>query len=460
VATRSPTQIHPYWGIYATSALLPNVAGSPTQKATLQVGDQAYVSSESMPYYCTTATLGAAVWSAFGMGLGPANFDAFSRLRTSAPSTIFDSKLIYDTQPQFWTEAGTGTSTWSQPDARVRLAVTPGQTRTRQTKRWFTYEPGKSQLVLVTFNLNGASVNVSKRVGQFSDTDGIFLEIDGAGTVNLVRRSGSSVPTVTVPQAAWNLDKLDGTGPSGLTLDLSKTQILVIDYQWLGVGTIRIGFQINGTLYYVQQFNNANTATGTAVYMSTPNLPIRYQIVSTTGSGNMDCICATVISEGGQSEGTSYSYPRNTTTPNIASGASAGILHIRPYATNPRVTIKPVGMSLLNNANSNTLWQLVINPTFANPQPVFAAPGSPMNYCDLSDTITGAYTANTGIIIASGLMSSLDRQTDLLDFANPAALFLGTDVAGTTVDFVSLIVTNLGNNNETYRATISWIAIP
>lgn len=62
----STVQKHWYWGIVATAADLPNVAGSPTQSAALNVGDQAYVSSSSLVYYCTNATLGAAVWQVFG----------------------------------------------------------------------------------------------------------------------------------------------------------------------------------------------------------------------------------------------------------------------------------------------------------------------------------------------------------------------------------------------------------
>jgi hypothetical protein len=62
VATRSPTSYHASWGDFATTALLPNVAGSPTQSATLEHGDTAAIAGSSALYMCVVPTLGAAIW--------------------------------------------------------------------------------------------------------------------------------------------------------------------------------------------------------------------------------------------------------------------------------------------------------------------------------------------------------------------------------------------------------------
>lgn len=69
MATRSPTEHHPHWGTYGSTANLPNVAGSPTQNGALEAGDIAFVSGAGL-YVCDSATLGAAVWSAAGGGGG------------------------------------------------------------------------------------------------------------------------------------------------------------------------------------------------------------------------------------------------------------------------------------------------------------------------------------------------------------------------------------------------------
>ena len=138
------------------------------------------------------------------------------------------------------------------------------------------------------------------RMGLFDDNNGIFLQRSN-NTISLVVRSnvsGSPSDSNYATQANWNIDKMDGTGLSGLTLDFSKSQILTFDFEWLGVGCVRVGFVVDGNVFYCHQFNHANNITG--VYMSTPNLPLRYQIEN-TGSGiasSIECICCAVLSEG------------------------------------------------------------------------------------------------------------------------------------------------------------------
>ena len=176
------------------------------------------------------------------------------------------------------------------------------------------YQPGKVQEIVVTFNLISQDSGVTKRVGYFDANNGIYLEDDGSDYY-IVRRtstSGSAVNT-RVAQADWNIDSFDGTGPSGVTIDFTKTQILFIDMEWLGVGRVRVGFVVDGIIYYAHEFLNANNLT--LVYMSTPNLPIRWEI-SNDGSGaasSMDCICCTAISEGGKQDNGIIRYASTTT---------------------------------------------------------------------------------------------------------------------------------------------------
>lgn len=449
MATRSPIAFHAYWGIFATYNALPNVAGSSTQNATLQVGDQAYVTSTAMLYFCTSATLGAATWAA--MALSNSNFDAFGRLRVSNPQTIFDSKLVYDAQPLYWAEAQTGgaaAGVWSGTDARVRLTVTAGQTSLRQSRRFFNYQPGKSQLIFCTFNLNGGVAGTAKRAGYFDSTNGLFLELDGATTVNFVRRSSSSVPTTTVPQGSWNLDRMNGTGPSGITLNFSQTQILVIDFEWLGVGSARMGFVVNGQIVYAHRFDNANV--NGAVYMSTPNLPIRYEIDATGGgAGSIDCICSSVSSEGGiQSAGTKFGFALPARVTGVGNGAAATLLSIRHNGSFPRVTIIPTNVGPLADSNGTSRWELLYNPTLVGATWAAATRG----YCDI-DT---AGSATGGTVIGAGVFSN-STPASSLDLIN-TTLTLGADVAGTS-DVISLLVTNTSGGNANYMAAIDWIAL-
>jgi hypothetical protein len=241
--------------------------------------------------------------------------DAFGRLRVSNPVTIFDSKQIWDdpdiaasaeNQPLFFDNqeiSGGGTATAFDVDrAETTLSVTADTAgvRVRQTKRRLNYQPGKSLLSLVSFIFGAQSAGITKRAGLFDDNNGIFLE-DSGTAYNIVRRTyvtGSAVDTA-VAKANWNLDKLDGTGASGVTIDFTKTQILVIDIEWLGVGRVRVGFVFDGLVVYAHEFLNANTLA--AVYMSTPNLPLRSEIQNdgTGTDASLKLIGASVISEGG-----------------------------------------------------------------------------------------------------------------------------------------------------------------
>ena len=79
-----------------------------------------------------------------------------------------------------------------------------------------------------------------------------------------------------MPQSQWNLDKMDGTGPSGYNLDLSKMQMFFIDYTWYGAGTIRWGLRgTEGRITYVHRApqNNVNQES----WMRTGNLSTRYE---------------------------------------------------------------------------------------------------------------------------------------------------------------------------------------
>jgi hypothetical protein len=465
MATRSPTPVHSYWGnTFAAYAQLPNVAGATIQSPTLEVGDTAYIPSASALFVCIDATLGAAVWSAMTSGLTSANFDAFGRLRVSNPTTIFDSKLVYDDQPLYWTEEQTGGAPpggYDQPNACVTLSV-PGagagaETSVRQTRRFFTYQPGKSQLIYQTFNANNVQANTIKRIGYFDATNGFFFELDGTTIVgsglSFVRRSSSSNPDVPVPQASWNLDTLDGSGgslnPSGVNLKVNAVQILVIDFEWLGVGSARMGFVINGQIIYAHRFDCANIQQN--VYMQTPNLPLRYEIEGTgDGAGSLDCICGTVISEGGlQGTGAAFGFysPR---TGNIANNASTTLLSIQHLAGVKRVTIIPTQVGPITAGNGASQWALLYNPTFTT-APTW---GTSRGFCEI-DTAGQADLAS-GTVIAAGVFSQNTGSVDLI--LRDTTLTLGADVAGVS-DVISLVVTNVSGGNEQYLAGLNWLAL-
>ena len=242
-------------------------------------------------------------------GQGNVNFygtalDAFGRLRVSEPFTLFDSSHRYADNGQFDTAtSGTASASFVANNSTVTLTVdtTSGSEVIRESKRVFSYQPGKSLLIMNTFVMNAAKTGLRQRVGFFGANNGIYLELDGT-TINLVKRSyvTGSVVNTAVAKSSWNGDKLDGTGESGYTLDLTKAHIFWVDVEWLGVGSVRCGFVIDGKFIICHTFHHANSIS--SVYMTTATLPIRYEITntaSTASSSELKQICSTVLSEGG-----------------------------------------------------------------------------------------------------------------------------------------------------------------
>ena len=231
--------------------------------------------------------------------------DAFGRLRTSSPLTLFDSSHRYHDNGLWATATGTGgTYAFSSGEGLMNLNVSTasGAKVLRETKKVCSYQPGKSLQVMNTFVMASGQANRRQRVGYFGTANGLYIELSGVSTPAFVERNSvsGSVAETRVHQADWNVDKLDGNGPSGFTLDITKAQIHWIDIEWLGLGTVRTGFVINGQLVHCHSFHHANLITST--YMTTASLPLRYEIENfgaTASSGTLKQVCSTVLSEGG-----------------------------------------------------------------------------------------------------------------------------------------------------------------
>lgn len=301
--------------------------------------------------------------------------DAFGRLRTSSPFTIFDSQHRYQENDKWDTALnGGGSKTYVANESALNLTVptTSGAYVYRETKRVFPYQPGKSLLVMTSFAFATAQANLRQRIGYFSTQNGIYLESDGT-TTYIVRRSyvTGSVVNTRIAQADWNGDKLDGTGLSGRTLDLAKTQIFWLDIEWLGVGDVRCGFVVDGRLVIAHTFHGDNI--NTTSYMTTAVLPLRQEIENidtTAASATAKQICATVVSEGGY-EGFSRRYNLSTGSTAVTlatAGTSYPIMAIRLNSTRLDSVIVPSNISAAveqttNNKLDIVQYRVLLNPT-------------------------------------------------------------------------------------------------
>ena len=238
------------------------------------------------------------------------NGDLFGRVKVANNFTLFDAQHRYEQNGHFDDViVGTGATVEhisAESSAKLEIGTASGEYIHRESMRVFPYQPGKSLQTLQTFVFNEGKENLVQRAGYASTENGIMLELSGT-QLNIIKRTAISGvgTTVTVPQSEWNHDTFDGSGgssnPSGITMDISKAQLMFTEYEWLGVGCVRVGFvNADGSFHTAHIFNHANTLD--SVYMTTATLPVRYEIENvgvTTGSSRMKQICVSVQSNGG-----------------------------------------------------------------------------------------------------------------------------------------------------------------
>lgn len=296
-----------------------------------------------------------------------ANLDAFSRLRASTPNVVFDAVFSYNLLPYRLESIVSGTGAAITHDktnrcAKLDFASTPaGGTCYVQTYEFFKYQPGRSQLVIAGFNFRAKTADVTKFIGYSDGTNGVEFFVVGTGALSFRILSGTAGGGQTVAQSAWNLDRLDGTGPSGINLDITKIQLLIIDLQ--ATGRIRVGFDIGGSFVYAHEFLFANSASEPPLqYVS---LPLRGGMLATgTVTATMDLHSAAVITEGGSAE--PYGLPQTVkATVSVGSGVATHALSLRPSLTYEGVT----------NRNTLALYSLDVLVTGNSPVEVTVAVG-------------------------------------------------------------------------------------
>jgi hypothetical protein len=387
--------------------------------------------------------------------------DSFGRLRTSTPFTLFDSSHRFSDNGYWATSTATsGSATFNSNQGLIDLAVTAasGSEVIRETKRVFAYQPGKSLLMMNTFVFASAKTNLRQRVGYFGAQNGIYLEQDGT-TINLVLRSSvsGSVVNTAIPQANWNgEDKLDGTGLSKITLDLSKAQIFWIDLEWLGVGTVRAGFVINGQFIHCHSFHHANLISST--YTTTACLPLRYEITNTgatSSASTMKQICSTVLSEGGyelrgiaESAGTAIGTPYSL----AVAGTYYPVISIRLKSTRLDSIVVPIGGALMGVGNGhNYSWRVYEAATISGGTWTSVNANSSVEYNLTGTAISG------GKLISSGYFSSSNQSTPIASIIRQAlfSLQLQRDSFTSTPETLSIAVA-CDTATSTAYASLDW----
>lgn len=360
--------------------------------------------------------------------------DSFGRLRTSTPFTLFDSFHRFGDNGLMNTSntaGGTYSFTTNQSLVALTVNTSSGAQVIRESSKVFAYQPGKSLLVIRSFTFAQAKSNLRQRIGLFDDQNGIFLEQDNT-TLYIVRRSYTSGVAVDtrIPQSQWNVDKFDGTGASAQVaatatsnfasgIDVTKTNLLWIDVEWLGVGCVRVGFVVDGKFMPAHIFYHSNLLS--APYMTTACLPLRIEITNTgtTGSSStLQEICSSVMSEGGyELRGSRLSVSTPITTPKDmpTAGTFVPIASIRLKSTRLNSIVIPTGVSVLGiGNNTRIIYQLIKGASFTGSSWVSAGADSSVEY-DLSATALSG-----GTVMSSGFISVTNQATSPIDILREA----------------------------------------
>jgi len=244
-----------------------------------------------------------------------------------------------------------------------------------------------------------------------------------------------------IPQSQWNIDKCDGTGPSGYNIDLSKMQMFYMDYSWYGAGFIRWGFRgPDGNIIYVHKLPNNNV--NTEAYMRSGNLPARYEstseppktqlradlapgattvsVASTVGFPNGGTI---VVRNANVYEYMNYSGISGSGS----SGTFTGLTRARAGATGLTITISAGSNTGTATTTGIQIGQRVVN-TNAFPEGTFVT-GIGAGSLILSQA---ALSANpTGVIIAP--MGATSGQNFTYSAGDPVAIELAFPTYGPTM---------------------------
>jgi hypothetical protein len=319
--------------------------------------------------------------------------DSFERLRVSEPRVVFEQNfgaVLTSSLTTLWESTATASGTQALTTNLYGLELNTLTTATSgywiQAYNHIRYAPGVSTIFRATFNFNDLITNVRQRIGMFTDQgtypstagDGLYLEADGS-TVSVVRRSmtvGGAGAEERITQVNWNLNKMQGGGDIAdptqniVTLDWTKMQHLVVEFQWLGAGTIRFGFETGsaGTVW-VHEIVSVNALSTT--WSRTGSLPVRAEIVSNgvlAQAGKFTIVNCTVIQEGDVAEYRGWRYFNGNSGATLKVGGVTAntlypILSLRAASTNDlakRARIVPTSLSITVAVAATTSTALTV----------------------------------------------------------------------------------------------------
>lgn len=396
--------------------------------------------------------------------------DAFGRLRVVQPFTLFDSSHRFADNGLWVTSNTASNSSFAFVENQSTVDMSVGTTANaeviRETTKVFSYQPGKSLLIMNTFAMSAPKANVRQRVGYFGGSNGIYLENDGTTNYFVLRTNTSSTVAETrVSQSNWNIDKFDGTGYSSQSggadhsggLDVSKTNIFWMDIEWLGVGDVRCGFVVDGRMILAHTFHNDNK--NTVPYMTTATLPLRLEIKNTgvtASNSTLSQICSTVISEGGyELYGAQQAVETPITSPVElpTAGTYYPVISLRLKTSPNRLDAVVIltALSILGISNAYYNWQVRANATTSGGTWVSSGSNSAVEYKIDGGTVTG------GRVLASGFTGATNQASSPIDILKEALFKFQLERNGLTgTPYELTLCAAASSNGADIYASMDW----
>lgn len=372
-------------------------------------------------------------------------------LAVANATSVFEHFYKSGLGPNVWTSATSGGATESfhasKRIAELTVPTTSGAYVYRQTRKRFRYYPGRAVQASMTFNPNGTQANIRKRFGYFDVNDGMFLEFNGTDIRFIVRTSGSGAPvdSIVIPRSSW-YDPLDGTGPSGQTIDFTKTIFMMIEFLWQGAGYVKLSFLQGRRQLIAVERNFFGSINGiTEPYIANPTLPFRVEIENTaTSTGTtIGHICSALrVYVDNLIEGIPVAINNGIIGKSVT---NTPVLSLRVRSSTPTRLIELTSADCFIGGNNTAYVNIYLNPTLTGA--VWTQMGSCSEYDISATSFTGGALIGSGIIRGNTPISL----SNLIPYINNV---LGEDINGVK-DIVTIVVQSF-SGTITANATLEW----
>lgn len=398
--------------------------------------------------------------------------DIFGNIPVSDQFSIFDSTRVFEyLLPLFYTHYTEGivSRIYNKNTSSEIFTVGVGGTYATQLKCRTKYQPLKAHKVAVTIT-STQEAGVEKYFG-YADLDnytsagahtvdgtiqnGLVCKVSETNVYIQLYNNGTQTLDVDgIAKSDWNIDKLDGNGPSLITLNFEYSQIGLLELEWLGVGALLFYYNIGGVNIPIHKIENANVRA-VGVYMRTANLSPFVMIKSVGGVGSIEAICSAVVSGGGHNP---VGVPRVAETANaiaVANGNTEAVLFIRLKPEAYEASVDITGISAIAETSSDCIFRLHFNPAWN---------GSAINWIDKPNShIQQATAAGDNNITDEGITldyNPLSTDSDAFNALVESKLKLGKNLQTNAnqeglFDVICLSVESL-NSNEIYEAAIKY----